>query len=508
MARRTNSTQFFISVFFSFIAVGLNYLISLVLTPFITENIGTEAYGFVSLAKTFANYASIITVALNSFSSRFISVEYHKGNYKKANQYFNSVLIADAGLGIIILAISSVIILNLQNILTIPPELVHDVKLLFFLDMINFLILSCSTAFMSSTVIRNRLELASIIKCIAYVLEAVFLLVAFQLLPPKVYFVGYGLIVSSAVVFLLNSVLSKKYTPKLKISGSDYSWTVVKDIVKNGIWNSVNSLGNTLNTGLDLLITNMMLSPLRAGQLAIVKTMSTIFSTMFQLVAQPFQPLQLKYYASEDKSKLVDSFKLGIKVNGMISNIAFAGFVIFGTAYYRLWTPSEDISLLQTVSIVTVIGSIIEGAVYPLYYAYTLTLRNMVPCFVTLLSGLLNVAGMYFLIKYFELGIYAVVGTTAVLSWLVNFVFNPMYVAHCLKISKWTFYPTLIKHIVSCLLMTVAFYGLSKVYFPSSWITLIAVALLGLLFGVVIHVSIMFTGDEKRWMLKKLLNRS
>ena len=134
MARRKNSTQFVISVLFSVIAVGLNYLISLVLTPYITENIGTEAYGFVSLAKTFANYASIITVALNSFSSRFISVEYHKGNFKKANQYFNSILIADAGLGIIILAIFGVIILNLQRILTIPPELVYDVKLLFVLD--------------------------------------------------------------------------------------------------------------------------------------------------------------------------------------------------------------------------------------------------------------------------------------------------------------------------------------------------------------------------------------
>ena len=295
MIRRKNSTQFVISVFFSIVAVGLNYLISLVLTPYITENIGTEAYGFVSLAKTFANYASIITVALNSFSSRFISVEYHKGNYTKANQYFNSVLIADAGLGIIIMMISGVIIFNLQHILTIPAALVHDVKLLFLLDMINFLILSCSTAFMSATVIRNRLELASIIKCVAYISEAIFLLLAFHLVTPKVYFVGYSLIVSSAVIFALNSVVIRKFTPELKISGADFSWTAVIDIVKNGVWNSVNSLGNTLNTGLDLIITNMMLSPLRAGQLAIVKTISTIFSTMFQLLAQPFQPLQLKY---------------------------------------------------------------------------------------------------------------------------------------------------------------------------------------------------------------------
>lgn len=82
MARST-SKQFVVSVIFSFMAVAVNYIISLILTPYITENIGTEAYGFVSLAKTFANYASIFTVALNSFSARYISIEYHKGNLKK-----------------------------------------------------------------------------------------------------------------------------------------------------------------------------------------------------------------------------------------------------------------------------------------------------------------------------------------------------------------------------------------------------------------------------------------
>lgn len=507
MSRRKNSTQFVISLIFSAVAVLLNYLITLVLTPYITENIGTEAYGFVTIAKTFANYASIVTIALNSFSSRFISVEYHKGNLKKANQYFNSVLLADIGLGIIILIVSSGIIIHLEKILSIPEGLLHDVKCLFLLDMINFLILSCSTAFMSATVIRNRLELASIIKCVAYVSEAVFLIVAFRILPPKVYYVGCGLITSSLIIFTLNGIISRKYTPELKITKGAFSWEAVKDIAKNGIWNSVNSLGNTLNTGLDLWITNVMLSALQAGQLAIVKTISVIFTTMSQLVAQPFQPLQLKYYASNDKERLIDSFKLGIKVNGMISNIAFAGFAVFGTAYYKLWTPSQDISLLQVVSIVTVVGTVIEGAVYPLYYVYTLTLNNKIPCFVTVISGLLNVSGMYVLIKYFDLGIYAVVGTTAVLSWMVNFVFNPMYSAHCLKLSKSVFYPTLLRHVISCLVITFVFYGLSKVYFPHTWIALILVAFIGAIIGAIIHILIMFSAQEKRVILHRLIKR-
>ena len=507
MAARSTSKQFVVSVFFSFFAVALNYLISLVLTPFITENIGTEAYGFVSLAKTFANYASIFTIALNSFSSRYISIEYHKGNKEKANIYYNSVFIADVILAIVILGAAIVIIANLDKFLSIPKNLVGDVKKLFLLDTVNFLILSCGTVFMTATMIKNRLEMGSLARGISYIAEAVFLFIAFSLLTPHVYYIGIGLIISSCVILFINIVLTAQLTPDLKLQKGCFSIKAVKRILGAGIWSSVNSLGNTLNTGLDLLISNVMLSALAAGQLAIVKTISTIFSTLFQLVATAFQPMQLRYYASNDKKSLISSFKLGIKLNGMISNIAFAGFAVYGTAYYKLWTPSQDIGVLQTATVVTIIGCIIEGAVYPLYYGYNLTVKNKIPCFITILSGLLNVLGMYVLIRFFNAGIYAVVLTTTVLTWLVNFVFNPLYVSYCLKIRLTTFYPTLFRHIVSSVLLLVVFSIIRKIYYPNSWIGLIMVALVCAIIGAILHALIVFDNKERKMIIQKLDRR-
>lgn len=507
MAARSTSKQFVVSVIFSFFAVALNYLISLILTPFITENIGTEAYGFVSLAKTFANYASIFTVALNAFSARYISIEYHKGNKKKANVYYNSVFIADIILAIVIFGIAVVIITNLNRFLMMPEDLIGDVKKLFLLDTLNFLILSCGTVFMTATTIKNRLEMGSIARAISYIAEASFLFIAFSLLTPRVYYVGIGLIVSSCVILLINIGLTARLTPDLKIQRGYFSIEAVKSILSAGIWSSVNSLGNTLNTGLDLLVSNMMLSALAAGQLAIVKTLSTIFTTLFQLVATAFQPMQLKYYANDDKKLLISSFKLGIKLNGMISNIAFAGFTVFGAVYYKLWTPSQDIGVLQTVTIVTIIGSIIESAVYPLYYGYNLTVKNKIPCFITILSGLMNVFGMYVLIKFFDAGIFAVVLTTTVLTWLVNFVFNPLYVSYCLKIRLTTFYPTLFRHIVSSVLLLAVFSIIRKIYYPNSWMGLIMVALVCAIIGALLHSLIVFDSEDWKMIIQKLDRR-
>ena len=51
----------------------LSYLINYFLTAYITEHVGIEAYGFVSMAKTSVNYAHIITIALTNFTVRYIT---------------------------------------------------------------------------------------------------------------------------------------------------------------------------------------------------------------------------------------------------------------------------------------------------------------------------------------------------------------------------------------------------------------------------------------------------
>ena len=109
------------------ITIGINFL----LTSYITEAVGVEAYGFVSLANNFVNYASIITLALNSMASRFISVSYHKKNIKEANQYFNSVLVANISLILILLIPSILIVVFLEKIVTISPNLILYVKIIF-----------------------------------------------------------------------------------------------------------------------------------------------------------------------------------------------------------------------------------------------------------------------------------------------------------------------------------------------------------------------------------------
>lgn len=478
------------TILLSGIAMFTNYLINFLLTPYITETVGEEAYGFVSLSKNFITYAGIITIALNSYSTRFIAVSFHKGKIKKSNCYFSSVFFANCILAFVLFLIFCLISLFAEHLLNISENLVAQVKPLFAITGVTFIITTVFSVFASGAYIKNQLDKVNLYKCLSYVTEAIVLFVLFKFLPTRIWYVAVGSMVAALVVGVSNFAIHKNTTPEIKYSRKEVSRDAIKELVVNGVWNSLNSLGNTLNSGLDLIVSNLLLSPTAMGQIAIVKTMSGMFYALFQMVAQPFQPMFLKNYSEDDRTGLLKNLKLGMVVSGLFSNLAFAGFFALGKEYYTLWIPNQNIELVWQLTVLTLCGSVVEGAVFPLYYIYTLTVKNKIPCLVTIAGGVLNIVGMFVLIKYTSLGIFAVVLTTTVIMTAINLLFNPIYMSHCLEIRKTEFFPTIVRHLLSCAVMSAVFYCVSLVKSPISWFDFVLKAIICVVIGIVIHFYI------------------
>lgn len=499
-----NKRKKLLSTFFlGVMAYVVNYGITLYLTPFITKSMGTEAYGFITLSKNFASYVAIVTTALNSYASRFIAIEYHKGNVNKAQEYFSSVFLADAFLGICIMVFSLAFIFRIDHFLNIPSDLQLDIQLLFVLTFLNLCINTSGTALQTAGYIKNKLDITYVFRGLSYVVEAMTIIFLYSVGVAHLWYVGVALVVSSMVIVTSNFYLTQKYTPELRVVKEQFTMSAVKELVGNGVWNALNSLGNVLNSGLDLIISNRLITSLAMGQISIAKTISAIFVAIYQIMAQPFQPHFLKLYAAKEKEKLIDEFKLSMKLSGYVSNIAFAGFVGIGVYYYNLWIPGQNIEFIYKLSIIAVLSSVLEGAIFPLYYIYTLTVKNKIPCFVTIAGGFANVLGMYILIKHTNLGAYAVMWTTAIVMIVVNGITNPIYMSHCLKVKWTTFYGTLGRHLISCVLLTTVFWSIGNLLQPSSWLGLIITAIIMTIIGTPLHFTIVFNKVEwKRIHLK------
>lgn len=480
-------------------AYAVNYGITLVLTPYITDTVGTEAYGFVSLAKQFAQYAVIITTALNTYAARYIGISYHHGDKKEANTYFSSVFWGDVILASVTLTGAVWLIFFLEHFIRIPGEIVADVKLLFLFAFLNLWVTTVFSAFGCAAYIEDKLDITGIFKTISHMTNAAILVLAYVLFPAKVFYVGIGMTAASLVVALSDLRITKKFTPELWPRRTDFSLAAVKRLVMEGCWASFNSVGELLNNGLDLIICNQMLSSLAMGQIAIAKTMNTIVQSLILIVDQAFFPIFLKSYANHKKEKLLGELKISMKISGFLANAAFAGFVSLGLAYYRLWIPGQDIPLVYELTVISILACIPSGAVHPLYHIYTLTVKKAFPCLVTIAGGFFNVIGMYVLIKFFGMGAFAVIWTTVIVMAVINFITNPLYMAHVLKVPLGTFYPDIIRNALSCMALTAVFKWISCFYMPSSWLTLIICILIYLCIGMPIHLVIVC--NKKQWKI-------
>lgn len=490
------------------IATMLSFLISFLLTPYITNQLGAEAYGFVTLSKNFASYATIIATAVNSYAARYIAVEFHRGNMKNANIYVSSVFAGDMIIAGSIFAVAIIFIMSLEKFLNISANLIGSVKILFFFVFTEFVITTISTPFASAAYIKNRLDIIGIFRTLSYIVEVIVYIILFKQNEIRIWYVGLALIAASVIVFIGNIFVFKNYTPELKISKDNISIQAIKRLVVSGIWNAINSLGNTLNSGLDLIITNLMLSGLAMGQLAITKTISGIFGSFNQLLAQPFQPLFLKSYSENNMTQLLKELKVSMKVTGLFSCLAFAIFCSLGKLFYQLWIPEQNIELIYVLTILTMVSLVIEGPVYPLYYIYTLTVKNKIPCIITVIGGGLNLIGMYILIKFTQMGIYSVVLTTTVIMSFINLVTNPIYMTKCLKVKWYTFYPTLLRSCLSCIIMTGVFGKITKKMAMTGWSGLVMMAILCSVLGIVIHIIVVFSHEERAMVANYIIKRA
>ncbi len=488
-------------------ALLINSLISFCLVPVISNTVGTEAYGFVSMAKNFEQYAMILTAALNAFAVRYIAIRYHEDNLEQANIYFSSTFFGDAFLATLLFVVALVCIFFLDSIFQISPELVTDVKLLFLFIFVNFWIVTMTTAFTSTAHIKNKLDVAGIFKVMAYLSEAMLLVGCYSFLKPAVYYVGAGRALQAVVLAIGAIWIWRRYAKELVIKTRFFSTHSVQNLLSNGIWTSMNSLGGVLNDGLDLWICNLMLTPLGMGQLAIAKTFHSFFNGIFSVISQSFEPLFLKSYATGEIGTLMKELKLSMKVSGMLSNILFAGFVALGVSFYRLWIPKEDIMLVYGLTIISNLATVPSGPMFPLYYIYVLTAKNRFPTIVTIFGGIFNVSAMYILLSTTSLGNYAILWTSVIVSVVIAFISNPLYMAHVLKQPWHTFYPGMILNIVSCAIMTALFYGLSKLYQPSSWLMLILSAIALFFIGASLHLTVVCNKEERHRIIQMLMRK-
>ncbi|MCR4691776.1 MAG: MATE family efflux transporter [Lachnospiraceae bacterium] len=486
------------SLLSTLVALGISFFI----TPTVIGKFGAEAQGFVTMATNFVNYAAIAAMALNSMAGRFITVELAKGNQESANRYFNSVMYANLGIVAVLLLPAALVVLYLDRLVNISPALTGDVKLLFALMFLNFFVTIVSTTFSTATFAANRLDLQALRTIESQLLKALVLVAMFALLPVRVCYIGAATLLSNLYLFLAYIHYTKKLMPGIHVSYKSFSTKTVMQILSAGIWNTVMRTGQVLTNQLDTLIANLWIGKDESGYIGTSTTIVTAVNTLYETVSAVFTPSLTISFAKEDKKEMIDDLKSAMRLTGFFANIPLCYIIGFGMAFYTLWLPSEKaiIPIYYYLTIFIMLGTLVGGAISPLFNVYTIVNKLKWNSIVTLIMGVMNAVIVFILLQFPTLqpyGIYFIAGISSILGIIKNMTFTPMYAAHCLGISKKTFYPTIFRYIFVTVIMSVCFLFLGKVFPADTWLMIfLSVVTCGIL-GSVLNFFLLFEKKEK-----------
>ena len=433
--------------------IAINYIITFLLTSYIVKNISGEAYGFIGLCNNLINYATLVTVALNSVAGRFITVEVHRGNNRKANEYFSSTLAANIVLSVLILLIVIPLALKIESIFNVPVELISDVQKLFLLTAINLIISVISTVFTVSTFITNKLYLSSIANLCGIIVRALLLLMLFSVFTPSIVFVGIATVSSTLVIWLINVYYTKKLTPILKLRKLDVSFSATKELFSSGIWSSVTKLSQILSDGMDLLFSNLWLGAYVMGQLSIAYTLPTFVAQFLSMIINLFSPKLTENYAKDNLKKVVEDIQLNMKLTGFFGNVIFFGVVCMGKAFFKLWVPTADINLVYCLSVIACGSVLVSSVCSPLSNVFLMANKLKLNSLVWFGAGIFDAVAVVLLINGTGLGVYAVAGVSKAVSIIIYLTFWPIYTSRCLKISSIEFYKIIGRYFFVCIVM-------------------------------------------------------
>lgn len=503
-----STRQLAINMIFSVIAFILNLCISFFITPYITGQFGSDAYGFVKLASDFTNYASLASIALNSMASRFLMLEREKGNNREAQRYFSSIYLANVVLSAVLMVPSILCVLFLDRFLVIPDVLVYEVKITFAITFSSFLTSLLFSTYSNCYYLTNQLSIGSIREAISNILRVSVIVLLFLITSPRLSYVAFGSLAATIFSVCYNKYYSRKLLPEFRVRFRDFEWNKLKQVLSSGIWNSITKLSQIFSSGLDLMVTNLFIGSTEMGYLAVAKTVPNLITSFNSTIANAFSPNMMALYAKGDMQALKRTAKTAMKFMCLFVTIPNAILITMGKEFFTLWVPSQPAQLLCILSVLTVINSCVTGPLTPLYQIFTITNKVRQSSIIMIIYGFSSILATFICLQTTNLGLYAVAGVSLIGSLFVALCYHLPFSAVYIGLPWYTFFPEVGKGILSlagqCL---VGWLVNMMLPLEQSWICWFAGAVLAGVLGLLANFFLILNQQERSILVEKVITK-
>ena len=303
-------------------------------------------------------------------------------------------------------------------------------------------------------------------------------------------------------------IIIKKLTPDLSFNRHAFDTATVWEVLKSGIWNSITKLSQIFSSGLDLLVSNLLLGATNMGYLSIAKTVPNIITSFNATIASIFSPNMMSLYAQGNMDRLKIASKSAMKFMCLFVTIPNAILITMGKEFFTLWVPEQPAQLINILSVLTVVNSCITGPMQPLYQIFTITNKIKQSSIVMIIYGFSSILITIVCLNVTNLGLYAVAGVSLVGSVIVALCYHLPFAAIYIGFPWYTFFPEIVKGVLSLIVQCMVGWTINFFFaLDSSWIIWFIGAIVSGIIGLILNALLILTKEERNTLIKVIISK-
>ncbi len=495
IANRNKQTA--INLFSGILALVVSACVSFFVTPYLVKEVGVEASGFANLANNFVTYASLLTLAINSMGSRFMSITYYNNDLERCKKYYSSIFVANLAVVLVLVVPATVMVFNIQNILDVSSANLLPVKIVFAISFANFFVGLFNSCLSIPLLVLNKNSITNLFSIANSLFKAAFLLVVFLCFPAQIYWTALAGFVFTILSFPFYLAIKRKFFKDVPFSFKAFGWRYVWELFKSGIWNAINQCGNILMSGLDLLLANVLISGTEMGVLSVAKTIPLVIVSLSTTINTNYSSKLIISYSVDSEEDFAKALEQSCRVSCHLVSVPIAVFCVFSFSFFNIWQPTLDPLKLAILAIMTISYFIPFTGTTALFNVFTAKNKLSFNALTYLGFAAASFLCTFLLVRFTTLGVYAVALVSSVFSIVRNLALIIPYYGKLMSKPLHYYYRfvllSLLAFAIACAVSSVVLFALK----PASWMMMVVAVFLSAVISYVTTFFVTYDAEQK-----------
>lgn len=345
------------SVFLYFRMI-LSLLVGLYTSRVLLEALGVQDYGIYNVVGGFVALFAVVSGALTSAISRFITFELGKGDILILKRTFSNAIVVLIGISLFVILLGETAGLwFFHHKLIIPPDRLDAAFWVFQLAIAAFMISLLSTPFNACIIAHERMDAFAYISILEVIAKLVICFAVMHSPIDRLIFYSLLLCFTSIIVFSIYILYCKRHFAECR-GTLEFDHKITKNMFSYAGWSFIGSSGWILRSQGGTILLNLFGGPIVNAANAIAISLSSSVSNFANCITNAFTPQITKSYASGNFHDLNKLLIYGPKVSFfMLFIIALP--VILNTGFIlHLWlgkVPEHSVEFVRLILLMSLL---------------------------------------------------------------------------------------------------------------------------------------------------------